>query len=197
MQATPCRLCKSPSAQIENSALRGGCIRVLAGQYYDEETQLHYNYFRYYDPATGRYITSDPIGLEGGLNTYLYSLANPVKYTDPLGLNVGVGAGVVAFCIRFPAVCAAAAAASRPGWWPPDVPHSSDPPQDTQSYTEQCSTGSEPPNDPRERCVNGVNFIYGACMQSSANPIQCIIGRAIGLLACSVQNGDGDGGGLL
>ena len=49
-----------------------------------------YNYFRYYDPSTGRYLSSDPIGLGGGLNTYLYANANSVRYTDPLGLFTGV-----------------------------------------------------------------------------------------------------------
>jgi len=56
------------------------------GQYYDQETGLHYNYFRYYNPQTGRYITPDPIGLEGGINLWPYTANNPVNWIDPSGL---------------------------------------------------------------------------------------------------------------
>jgi len=57
----------------------------MAGQYYDTESGLFYNWNRYYNPATGRYISSDPIGLAGGLNTYNYVGQSPVMYTDPEG----------------------------------------------------------------------------------------------------------------
>ncbi|WP_049976953.1 RHS repeat domain-containing protein, partial [Taylorella equigenitalis] len=54
------------------------------GQYFDAESELHYNTFRYYDPEIGRYISLDPIGLLGGLNNYQYA-PNPVEWVDPLG----------------------------------------------------------------------------------------------------------------
>jgi RHS repeat-associated protein len=59
----------------------------LPGQYYDKGTGLHYNYFRDYDPSIGRYIQSDPIGLAGGINTYVYVLSNPVNHIDSSGLK--------------------------------------------------------------------------------------------------------------
>ena len=56
------------------------------GQYFDEESGLHYNYYRTYDPTVGRYVESDPIGLIAGLNTYSYVKNSPIIDVDPLGL---------------------------------------------------------------------------------------------------------------
>jgi RHS repeat-associated protein len=56
------------------------------GQYFEAETGLHYNWHRYYEPWTGRYLSSDPIGLRGGFNAYGYVKASPLAHSDPRGL---------------------------------------------------------------------------------------------------------------
>jgi RHS repeat-associated protein len=88
-----------------------GSIRILPGQYFDKETNLHYNTFRDYDPAIGRYVQPDPLGVLSttaptpttGLNhLYGYANQNPLGESDPLGLwsvtielYPGVGGGFV------------------------------------------------------------------------------------------------------
>jgi len=61
------------------------------GQYFDEESGLHYNRHRYYNPDIGRYLTPDPVKLAGGINGYQY-VPNPTGWVDPLGLSACPGA---------------------------------------------------------------------------------------------------------
>ncbi|EBX6014540.1 hypothetical protein EVG59_04315 [Salmonella enterica subsp. enterica serovar Dortmund] len=60
------------------------------GQYLDRETGLHYNIHRYFDPDVGRFTTTDPISIAGGLNLYQYA-PNPLGWIDPLGLATVMG----------------------------------------------------------------------------------------------------------
>lgn len=69
------------------------------GQYFDQETGFHYNYFRTYIPDLGRYSQSDPIGLEGGWNTFVYVEGNPVRWSDAFGLE-GSCESCVDRCLR-------------------------------------------------------------------------------------------------
>ncbi len=80
----------SPAADPDGDGLLFTLNLRFPGQYFDAETGLHYNYYRDYDPVTGRYLESDPIGLRGGVGTYGYVLANALRYVDPEGLDVTV-----------------------------------------------------------------------------------------------------------
>ena len=61
------------------------CPVRFQGQWFDDESGLHYNFNRYYDPACGSYISQDPIGLDGGTRSYGY-VHNPLSWVDPFGL---------------------------------------------------------------------------------------------------------------
>ncbi len=65
----------------------GGLNVGLPGQYYDQESYLWYNIYRYYNASSGRYTQADPIGLSGGINPYAYALNSPLAYTDAFGLE--------------------------------------------------------------------------------------------------------------
>lgn len=72
--------------EVETTAVRHvECPVRFQGQWYDEESGLHYNRFRYYDPTTARYISADPLGPTAALNMFAYT-PNPVTWVDPYGL---------------------------------------------------------------------------------------------------------------
>ncbi len=66
--------------------------RRFPGQFHDPETGFHYNFYRYYDPQLGRFLSADPTGLAGGFNEYAYA-TSPVEWIDPMGLSRRTPAG--------------------------------------------------------------------------------------------------------
>jgi RHS repeat-associated protein len=91
----------------------------FAGQYFDRESNLHYNYFRDYDPQLGRYVQSDPLGIEGGIDTYNYVEASPLNLVDPYGLNpaTAVGAGIGTAALPGPGTVVGAIIGTGVGIW--------------------------------------------------------------------------------
>jgi RHS repeat-associated protein len=78
----------APNSDPDGDGIHNTLDLRFPGQIYDQETALHYNQARYYDPSGPRYTQSDPIVLRGGLNSYSYALNNPLFFVDPTGLRV-------------------------------------------------------------------------------------------------------------
>ncbi|MCX2784614.1 RHS repeat-associated core domain-containing protein [Microbulbifer thermotolerans] len=147
------------------------------GQIQGGEAAYYYNYFRDYDPSLGRYIQSDPIGLQGGINTYGYAYQNPVMYTDPNGLNpaagclagawggpvgCGVGAGIGT---AIAGGIALAAILSTPGDTPTDK---ADKARERKEYSRICKTPIPPTGDPCTDAKNNLNRLK-QCLQLREN----------------------------
>jgi len=77
-----------PNADVDNDGQQIVIENRFPGAFYDSESGYLYNHHRYLDTEKNRYISSDWIGLPGGLNTYLYAYANPLIFIDPMGLEV-------------------------------------------------------------------------------------------------------------
>ena len=77
----------SPFGELEQNSDGVGMPLRFAGREYDAQTGLYYNRARYYDPLIGRFISEDPLGLDGGINLYAYAANDPVNSRDPYGLN--------------------------------------------------------------------------------------------------------------
>ncbi|WP_338032299.1 RHS repeat-associated core domain-containing protein [Desulfobulbus rhabdoformis] len=84
-----------PFGQVTEAINQIGHRFRFPGQMVDPESGLHYNWHRFYDPETGRYISADPIGLGGGMNLYSYVVQNPINWSDRLGLAPGDKFGTV------------------------------------------------------------------------------------------------------
>jgi RHS repeat-associated protein len=185
--------------------------KVVPGQYFDEETGNYYNYFRDYDPSTGRYLQSDPIGLDGGVNTYAYVLNNPLRWTDPTGEVVWFGVPAWIWVTSGTAAAGSGWAASnawqnsndRPGWWPPDMPHPSDPARETTESSESCPTepvenwdsNKTPPGTSRNMCAAWAAASYKKCRVKGNGAGSCFTVAAAVYAGCMFVSGGGGSAG--
>ena len=77
---------------------------------------MNYNYYRDYNPAIGRYVESDPIGLKSGVNTFAYTFDNPVHFGDPWGLSAADVQRIFQYSQNWTNQQTAAGKRIDPGW---------------------------------------------------------------------------------
>ncbi len=175
------------------------------GQYEDEETGLYHNYFRTYDPKTGRYLQSDPVGFYGGINNYSYAKNNSINYSDPKGLCIWDLCAVETYVIA--AVIAAAVAYMvtpdaedmddlKDKVIPVDPENpiipGYDRPDSLNPHTEVPSCPPEgPPHDPKEQCVEAAQARYAVCKASPFNTVVCVARLVFEIAMCRATNSDG------
>lgn len=132
------------------------------GQYYDAEVGIFYNYYRDYNPATGRYVESDPIGLQGGINTYGYVYSDPLTYSDPTGQLAFLIPVAAEICVGGGCAAAASAIINGLGIWAIDAMLNSplskeqraEQANERRAYSRICKT---PPPPTGDKCQDAKN----------------------------------------
>lgn len=120
------------------------------GQYFDEETGFHYNFFRYYYPPCARYLSQDPLGLMAGANVYRYVL-NPFNWVDPFGLN-----NLVNGVLKITPIC---------GW---SAAQNKDARKKMLAMNSKLgNSGITIPEEPVQRCGAGAKDIYEDCQKKA------------------------------
>jgi RHS repeat-associated protein len=136
------------------------------GQYADAESGYSYNYFRDYEPSIGRYLQSDPVGLEGGINSYAYVDSNAVRFTDPRGLDDADSGGRIDVPI--------------PMLYPPFI----DTPEEQEWYRDQVDKAAQQIDDAISDVGDAVKDAWDWC-QATAETARCLIVRNICIQECS------------
>jgi len=103
-----------PFGAVQSIAGSASLDARFPGQWFQLETGLHYNWHRQYDPTTGRYLQTDPLGFVDGPSVYAYASSSPLMASDPEGTQLApIIRGGTWLCGRNPACAAAMAAAAQ------------------------------------------------------------------------------------